>query len=166
MSASPSKVVLFLLLAGLGASVSCSKGDAKKKTDPGSGVTSLCDLPESCKQIVQACMPKDDGTPGAVHDCHITGMEEGIKASCDRDLSGCVTTCTAAPSLGTPEDVFAGCGDASSAEGGPLTFPASALSTFMSDGGDLSIELRTAPYQPIHVGPEGEGQLRITSHRD
>jgi hypothetical protein len=48
------------------------------------------------------------------------------------------------------------------AAGASPTFPTTPLSTFTSNGKDLTIELRTAPEQPIHVGPDGEGQLRIT----
>ena len=59
------------------------------------------------------------------------------------------------------------CGDSSApasrdAGSAPVTFPAEALSTFTSDGKDLTIELRTAPEQPVHVGPDGEAQLHIT----
>ncbi len=40
-------------------------------------------------------------------------------------------------------------------------FPSAPLSTFMTPSKDLRIELRTAPLQPIHVGPDGEGELRV-----
>lgn len=42
------------------------------------------------------------------------------------------------------------------------TFPKDALSTFMTSDKALSIELRTSPDQPIHVGPNNQGELRIT----
>jgi hypothetical protein len=41
------------------------------------------------------------------------------------------------------------------------TFPKDALSTFMTPDGSMSIELRTSPDQPIHVGPNNQGELRI-----
>jgi hypothetical protein len=41
-------------------------------------------------------------------------------------------------------------------------FPAEALSTFVTPDDALTIELRTAPAQPIHVGPDNEGELRIS----
>jgi hypothetical protein len=40
-------------------------------------------------------------------------------------------------------------------------FPSKALSTFMTPDDALTIELRTTPAQPIHVGPDNEGELRI-----
>jgi hypothetical protein len=180
--------MLAALIAAIGfAMVACSNSDqtqkgssAASKSDSG-GVKTFCELPAPCQKISQACMPKDDGTPGAVHDCHSTGMEKGVEAACEKDLSSCLATCNAAPGFGGPvEDLYAACRDggdttdggvAVTDSGSPNTrgdgqafqFPISPLSTFTSDGKDLDIELRTAPDQPIHVGPDGEGQLRITS---
>lgn len=42
------------------------------------------------------------------------------------------------------------------------TFPTDALSTFMTSDKTVQIELRTSPDQPIHVGPDNRGELRIT----
>ena len=41
-------------------------------------------------------------------------------------------------------------------------FPSEALSSFKTPDGALKIELRTLPAQPIHVGPDNEGELRFT----
>jgi hypothetical protein len=139
----------------------------------GSGQHSFCDLTPACKQIAAACMPKDDGTPGPVHECHKTGMEYAIEADCQKDLANCVSTCTAAPGFGDNTDYEAECLDGggtaeTDASGGSatdakiLSFPTSPLSTFTSKSGALAIELRTAPDQPMHVGPGSQGQLRVT----
>jgi len=46
--------------------------------------------------------------------------------------------------------------------GAPVTqFPSEALSTFMTPDDALKMELRTSPAQPIHVGPDNEGELRV-----
>jgi hypothetical protein len=124
-----------------------------------------CELPAPCKQIAQACMPKDDTLNAAVHACHMTGMGEGNNADCAKDLVDCLATCNAAPPLSDdpPEDLNAACVDGGSAEAGApgVSFPATALSTFEDAKSTLQIELRTAPQQPIQVGPEGAGQLTI-----
>lgn len=151
-----------LLLGGLAAGTAgCSRKDAGPASGPPS---TLCGYPPSCRQIIGACMSKDDGTPGQVHDCHVLGMEKGIEADCRRDLTGCLAACGAAAPLSdaAPEDPFALCGDAGGDASSQLTFPAAPLSTFQSSTGDLQFELRTAPYQPLHVGPVGEGQLRVS----
>jgi hypothetical protein len=147
--------------------VACSRDDHPQAHPSTSTPPEMCDLPASCRAIVRACMSKDDGTPGALHDCHMTGMVKGIEADCAKVLSSCTATCAAAPALSdaAPEDFFAMCRDGGApvdAGGGSTGFPASPLSTFTSEGKDLTIELRTAPFQPIHVGPGSEAQLRIT----
>lgn len=160
---------LFALGAVGASAVGCSKdsGSSPSADSRASGETSLCDLPAPCQKIVQACMPKDLGAPGPVHDCHLTGMVDGVEAVCQKDLDSCLATCGAAPALsdGAIEDVFASCRDGGKksvdAGSGVASFLGAALSTFTSNGKDLSIELRTAP-QPIHVGPDGQGQLRIS----
>jgi hypothetical protein len=60
------------------------------------------------------------------------------------------------------------CSSSSDATGSPATeastgtgFPAAALSTFSSASKALSIELRTSPEQPPHVGPGASAQFRI-----
>jgi hypothetical protein len=97
----------------------------------------------------------------------MTGMERGVEGECARDLASCLSTCNAAPGFtdGPAEDFFAMCRDGgmkTDAGESPPKFPVAPLSTFTSDGKDLDIELRTAPEQPIHVGPGSEGELRIT----
>ena len=184
MSSLSARLTTLFAVIGL-AATACSKSDDAEVggTDAAArtGMQSFCELSAPCQQIAQACMPKDDGTPGAVHDCHMTGMEYGIEADCKKDLATCITTCNAAPGFGGPvEDLYAECRDGGAQVDGSMPindagnpaferdaaamqFPTSPLSTFMSDGKDLQIELRTAPDQPVHVGPDGEGQLRITS---
>jgi len=147
--------------------VACSNGDAGAVTDSGAGTAgtkTFCELPASCRQIAQACMPKDDGNPGRVHDCHMTGMVDGVEANCKAELSSCIATCSAAPaqSDGPVPDLLAECRDGGASDAGPLTFPVTPLSVFTSDGKDLEIELRTAPEQPIVTGPTGEAELRIS----
>jgi hypothetical protein len=173
----------FILALGLVAAA-CSNADKGRATDAGaSGPVpeehDFCTLPASCQQISQACMPKDDGSKGPIHDCHLTGMYYAIAADCDKDLNSCLATCNAAPGFGdgSVEDLSAQCrdGGASTTTGTQTntstntqtntssgTFPSSPLSSFASDGKSLNIELRTAPDQPIDVGPGSEGQLKIT----
>ena len=148
----------------LGACSTANGGQATESTPVAAQPTTFCDLPAACQEISQACMPKDDGTPGPVHDCHRTGMELGIQADCERDRSSCLATCASAPALSDnpPDDLFAACRDGGGTDAGPVTFPVAPLSTFVSDGKDLHIELRTAPEQPIAVGPVGEGELRVS----
>lgn len=160
-------VTLAVGTMGLAASACSTMNDAGSPVDSGTsplGTKPFCELPRSCQDIAEACMPKDDGTPGPVHTCHKTGMEDGIEANCTKDLESCVATCKAAPALGSgpPLDLFAACRDGGAGDAGPLTFPTTPLTTFTSDGKDLAIELRTAPQQPVVVGPTGEGQLRIS----
>jgi hypothetical protein len=45
---------------------------------------------------------------------------------------------------------------------GGSQFPKNALSTFMTPDKSLKVELRTSPDQPIHVGPNNAGDLRIS----
>ncbi|HEX7672228.1 MAG TPA: FixH family protein [Polyangiaceae bacterium] len=170
MTAMPRRLAGLFALGAVGTlAVGCSKDNS---STPGTdsraqGTASLCDLPAPCQKIVQACMPKDLGAPGPLHDCHLTGMVDGVEANCQKDLDNCLATCGAAPALsdGPVDDVFASCRDGGKktvdAGSGAASFLGAALSTFMSDAKDLSIELRTSP-QPIHVGPEGQGQLRIS----
>jgi hypothetical protein len=101
----------FLLGTALGLA-GCSN-DAATKADGNGGMMSFCDLPPECQQISQACMPKDIGAPGQVHDCHMEGMEKGVRADCQRDLASCLKACTEAPALGdgAVEDLSAGCRD-------------------------------------------------------
>jgi hypothetical protein len=155
-----------LCVAMAGCTGGGSNGGSPRQQNPTPGTTAFCDLPASCQQIAAVCMPKDIGT-GAVHDCHMTGMEYAIEADCQKKLTGCLSTCNAAPSLsdGPAEDLIAQCRDAGTKKDAgavPSSFPTAPLLTFASDGKDLTIELRTAPDQPIHVGPDGEGQLRVT----
>lgn len=166
----------------------CSNADNGKAADAGASQSSVeekdfCTLPASCQQISQACMPKDDGSKGPVHDCHMTGMYYAIEADCNKDLKTCLTTCNAAPALsdGPVEDLSAECRDGgmnqtgtttgtqttgsgtqTSTSSGTLDFPSSPLSTFTSANKSLNFELRTAPDQPIDVGPGSEAQLKIT----
>lgn len=86
---------LSTLLALFACAGACSSGS--KSTSSGG---SFCDFGPACKAIVNACMPKDDGSPGTVHNCHIAGMETGIESQCEQMLNNCVTVCNAAPGFG------------------------------------------------------------------
>lgn len=154
----------------LGTALACSTSDPSTSADGAAAQAGplFCELPPSCHAITQACMPKDDGTPGPIHDCHTTGMVKGVEAVCRQDLAKCVSLCSAAPGFndGPIQDVFAACKDGGVADAGPLVFPSEPLSTFTSDGKDLRIELRTAPEQPIVTGPVGEAELTISNVSD
>lgn len=91
----------------------CSNDANNSSNQPG-GWKNFCDLPDSCQQIAQACMPKDDGAEGPVHECHLTGMEYAVEANCKKDLESCLSTCSAAPALsdGPVEDLVAECRNA------------------------------------------------------
>jgi hypothetical protein len=169
MNVKPRMLMQFIVALGFIAGA-CSNADSGKANDGGSqssvGEKDFCTLPASCQQISQACMPKDDGSKGPVHDCHLTGMYYAIEADCKKDLTSCLATCNAAPALsdGPVEDLSAECRDGGmkTTSSGMLTFPSSPLSSFASDSKALNIELRTAPDQPIDVGPGSEAQLKIT----
>jgi hypothetical protein len=144
---------------------SCSS-DSKKTTGdtrPDSeDMKPFCELPDSCKEIAQACMPKDDVSSAEVHECHMIGMGEGNEADCTSKKASCLATCNAAPALSDdpPEDLNAACVDGGSGSGNTV-FPDSALLTFEDGDGALDFEFRTAPDQPIHVGPDGMGKLTV-----
>jgi len=85
-------------------------------TGGGTGVyLSFCDLPAPCQDIAQACHPKDDGSKGPIHDCHIVGHEVGTVEACSAKHTECLKTCGDAPALsdGPVEDLGAACHDAS-----------------------------------------------------
>jgi hypothetical protein len=100
----------------------CSTDTPAKKAAPlDNGVyKSFCDLPKPCREIAQACHPKDIGAPGTIHDCHITGHEVGTLDACSKVYANCIEVCTAAPALsdGPVEDLSAGCHDAGTSDGG------------------------------------------------
>jgi len=105
------------VLAGIAVTllaVACSNSKpAGTSTPMDTGFMDYCLLPQSCKDIAQACMPKDDGSKGTIHDCHITGHETGTQAACSAVHDKCVQTCNAAPAFsdGPVEDLSAGCHD-------------------------------------------------------
>ena len=93
-------------------------------------------------------------------------------------LAAMITVAAAAASLGACSsngsktggasndvDGSGGAAGATSAMDGGVAagFPKDALSTFRTPDNTLSVELRTSPEQPIHVGPDNEAQLRITN---
>ena len=88
-------------------------GDAGSNSTSAGGFMNFCELPQQCKDIAQACMPKDDGSPGLVHDCHLTGHETGTLAACSAKYAQCIKACTDAPALsdGPVEDLSAPCRD-------------------------------------------------------
>jgi hypothetical protein len=106
------------LFVGAGAAAAGCSSDSKKGGDAGAPLGNgefqdFCHLPQSCRDIAQACMPKDDGSKGTIHDCHLTGHETGTDSACSKVHDNCVATCTAAPALsdGPVEDLAAGCHD-------------------------------------------------------
>ena len=101
--------------------VAACNSDANPQ-DGGSGGSSgeyksFCDLPAPCQDIAQACHPKDDGSMGPIHDCHIVGHEVGTLDACNAHHTACLKTCGDAPALsdGPVEDLSAACRDASAA---------------------------------------------------
>ena len=74
-------------------------------------VMSYCLRPAPCLTLIHECMNRDDGTPGQVHTCHITGMTDGTEAQCQALLGTCNTACGAATVL-DPSDPLAMCYDA------------------------------------------------------
>ncbi len=104
--------------AALAVASACSDNKSNAPGDGGSAGTgefkNFCELPKQCQDIAQACMPKDDGSPGTVHDCHLTGHETGTLAACSAKYDQCIKACNSAPALsdGPPEDLFAPCRDA------------------------------------------------------
>jgi hypothetical protein len=104
----------FAAVAVTAMAVACSNTKSGSTTSPDTGqYKNYCDLPQSCKDIAQACMPKDDGSPGTVHDCHLAGHEQGDKSVCDAKHDLCVQTCDAKPAFtdGPVEDLSAPCHD-------------------------------------------------------
>ena len=98
----------------------CSSDKSSTTPDGGGapgtgGFKNFCELPKQCQDIAQECMPKDDGSPGLVHDCHLTGHEDGTLATCTAKYDQCIKACKSAPALsdGPVEDLSAPCRDAS-----------------------------------------------------
>jgi len=80
--------------------VVCASACSNDSKSNDAGMKDPCQLGPACLQISMACMPKDLGTAGPIHDCHIAGMETGDEAKCESMLSSCVTTCNSAPGFG------------------------------------------------------------------
>ena len=94
------RIVPFVLaLPAIVFAAACSKDSTSSSTGNMGGAPSWCELGPACRQISMACMPKDLGK-GAVHDCHVAGMETGIESKCEEMLNTCITTCNAAPGFG------------------------------------------------------------------
>ena len=79
-------------------------------------------------------------------------------------LAGCSDAATPAAASGAGGKAGSGAAEngaapASDGAASAPTFPADPLSKFDSPDGALHMELRTLPDQPIHVGPDNEGQL-------
>jgi hypothetical protein len=112
-------VVRGLMAASVVLVAGCSN-DTAALGDGGTGGStgvylSFCDLPAPCQDIAQACHPKDDGSKGPIHDCHIVGHEVGTLAACSAKHTDCLKTCGDAPAFsdGPVEDLGAACHDAS-----------------------------------------------------
>ncbi len=55
----------------------------------------------ACKQIVEACHPKDDGSDETISGCHTLAHDnEGNDAACSGQLQMCLDVCNAAPPVG------------------------------------------------------------------
>jgi hypothetical protein len=50
-----------------------------------------------CRELARTCHPKDDGTPGELHDCHSLG-HEGPEARCVVEYERCIVLCGGTPS--------------------------------------------------------------------
>ncbi|MCA9599672.1 MAG: hypothetical protein KC776_40465, partial [Myxococcales bacterium] len=89
------KVLVLLAMAALSGGCSSddsSSGSGGTSGSGGSGGGSAV----NCGAIMDVCMPKDDGTPGDVHDCHMLA-HEGVDTDCAAQKDTCVSTCNAAP---------------------------------------------------------------------
>ncbi len=53
---------------------------------------------DACEQIIAACHPKDDATPGELNDCHNTG-HLAVAADCQAVYTECIAICDAAPTV-------------------------------------------------------------------
>ena len=112
-------VVRGLVAASVVLAAGCSTDTAAQGEGGAGGSTgvylSFCDLPAPCQDIAQACHPKDDGSKGPIHDCHIVGHEVGTLAACSAKHTECLKTCGEAPAFsdGPVEDLGAACHDAS-----------------------------------------------------
>jgi hypothetical protein len=111
-----------LVTAAFALASGCSSDNKSSITSDGGGgapgtggLKNFCELPKQCQDIAQECMPKDDGSPGLVHDCHLTGHEDGTLATCSAKYDQCIKACKSAPALsdGPVEDLSAPCRDAS-----------------------------------------------------
>jgi hypothetical protein len=89
--------------------VGCNS-DKKPATDD-TEFKNYCDLPKPCQDLAQTCHPKDDGTPGKIHECHETGHDVGTLEACMAVYDDCIAACKAAPALsdGPVEDLGAHC---------------------------------------------------------
>ena len=56
----------------------------------------------ACGEIVEACHTKDDGTPGAINDCHQIAHDE-VESECSANHAMCIELCNAAPDV-VPHD--------------------------------------------------------------
>jgi len=52
----------------------------------------------SCNEIIAACHPKDDASPGMISDCHTIGHDD-VMSVCQENYFSCVEVCDAAPSV-------------------------------------------------------------------
>lgn len=94
-----SKLAVLVALAG-GALGACNSSDAAKAADAGYPEhIDFCALPVSCREIVLACHPKDDGTNKEINDCHETAHDKGTDSACKAVQADCVAKCNAAPAL-------------------------------------------------------------------
>ena len=82
------------LLVGIGLGApSCDDDDDGHSHDHGAELGPLC------RDIVNACHYKDDGSPGQVNTCHVVG-HDGDEDECGEIRDECVEACEAAPELG------------------------------------------------------------------
>ena len=116
------RIVLAIAAVVLTCCAACGSDKSEPGKTGGTGGNSgeflnFCMLPSECQDIAQACMPKDDGSKGTLHDCHLLGHSVGTVEACSARHTECLKVCTEAPPLfdGPPEDLGAGCRDASAA---------------------------------------------------
>jgi hypothetical protein len=101
--------VSFLLFATLACTGASGDSSSSGGTSGGSGSTTLSN-DDACREIIEACHYKDDGTDPTISGCHGVAHEGG---ECLAQLDACVAYCEAAPPLGTGTSGGSGSGTAS-----------------------------------------------------
>lgn len=91
------RTVAVAAIAGAGAAA-CDSHDEAGHTHGDGDHLDFCELPKVCREIVDACHNKDEGT-GKINECHETGHDVGTESACAAVHDDCIATCNAAPPI-------------------------------------------------------------------